>query len=239
MDLSTSYVILLFVVTAGMIASVRAGKLTLWGAVLGGILGLLIFCGAGWTGISLLTAFFLLGTAATSWKQGQKERLGLVEENKGKRRASQVFANGGVAAILGLINYLYPKHPELLQAMIAASFSSAAADTISSELGSLYGKRFYNILSFKTDKRGLDGVVSIEGTVAGVAASIVIASIYTSGFGWNINFLWIIIAGTAGNLIDSLLGALLERKGLLHNDVVNFLNTLAAAIVCLVLMMYA
>jgi uncharacterized membrane protein len=32
-------------------------------------------------------------------------------------------------------------------------------------------------------------------------------------------------------LIDSLLGALLERRGYLNNDLVNFLSTLSAALI--------
>ncbi len=36
-------------------------------------------------------------------------------------------------------------------------------------------------------------------------------------------------AATFGNLVDSILGATLERKGHLSNNAVNFLNTFAAA----------
>jgi uncharacterized membrane protein len=37
-------------------------------------------------------------------------------------------------------------------------------------------------------------------------------------------------AGIAGTLIDSLLGAIPERKGWLNNDAVNTLSTLASAL---------
>ncbi len=92
--------------------------------------------------------------------------------------------------------------------MMAAAFSSAAADTLSSELGSIYGRQFYNILSFKKDQRGLDGVVSLEGTVLGVAGSFIIATVYSIGFGWDIGLLWIVIAGTIGNLGGFFIGGL-------------------------------
>ena len=45
----------------------------------------------------------------------------------------------------------------------------------------------------------------------------------------------IVLAGTAGNLADSLLGALFERGGILNNNAVNFLNTLTAALLGYVL----
>lgn len=218
------------VLLAGVISSIVTGKLTVAGGITGGVLGLFLYAGAGWTGVALMGSFFVLGTAATSWKRITKERLGIAEEHKGKRTVSQVLANGGTGALLGLLAWLYPQYKDLFQLMMAAAFSSAAADTLSSELGSIYGRQFYNILSFKKDQRGLDGVVSLEGTVFGMVGSLIIATVYSIGFGWGTDLLWIVIAGTMGNLADSLLGALFERRGLLHNDLVNFLNTVVAAL---------
>ena len=214
----------------GVISSIVTGKLTVAGGITGGVLALFLYAGAGWTGVALMGSFFVLGTVATSWKRSAKERLGIAEERKGKRTVSQVLANGGTGALLGLLSWLYPQYKDAFQLMMAAAFSSAAADTLSSELGSIYGRQFYNILSFKKDQRGQDGVVSLEGTVLGIAGSFIIAAVYSIGFGWSIDLLWIVIAGTAGNLADSLLGALFERRGLLHNDLVNFLNTVVAAL---------
>jgi uncharacterized protein (TIGR00297 family) len=99
----------------------------------------------------------------------------------------------------------------------------------------VYGKRFFNIISFRADRCGMDGVISLEGTLIGIAGSCIIAAIYALGSGWDINFCFIVIAGTIGNLTDSILGALFERKGKIGNDAVNFLNTLAAALVMVLL----
>jgi uncharacterized protein (TIGR00297 family) len=146
-----------------------------------------------------------------------------------------VLANAGVAAICGMLVLMCTKFAGLLLLMMAASFASATADTLSSELGTIYGKRFFNIVTLKPDQRGLDGVISLEGTLIGIAGSCIIAVIYAIGFEWDLNVVWIIIAGTTGNLTDSLLGALLERKHYIDNNAVNFLNTLMAALVVLLI----
>ena len=229
------YIFLLILLTGGALTSIWTGKLTTVAGITGILLGLVIFIGTGWLGLLLMAFFFLLGTLATAWKRNKKESWNIAERNKGRRSASQVLANGGMAGILALLAIVWPEKADLFTLLIAGVFSSATADTLSSELGSLYGSRFYNILSFRKDTRGLDGVISLEGTLCGVAGSTVIAIIYAPGFGWNKYFACIILAGTAGNVVDSVLGASLERKHYLQNDAVNFLNTLAAAVTAFLL----
>lgn len=229
-----SFLFLLILFTT-MFFSVKKNKLTPAAAIAGGIIGGCVFLGAGFTGIAMLGLFFFLGTLATSWKLTTKEKLGAAETNKGRRTAGQVIANGGVAGLAGLLSWVLKGQQELFQLMMAASLASATADTLSSELGTIYGKRFYNILSFKPDTRGENGVVSLEGTTLGIIGSLLIALVYSIGFGTVSGFMLIVIAGTFGNLMDSVLGASLERKSYLNNDAVNFINTAFAAFVAFIL----
>lgn len=215
----------------GMTYSARAGKLTTAAVWTGGGLGLLIFLGSGFTGLALLALFFGLGTAASSWRVADKRRLGLAEENRGRRTAGQVLANAGVAGLLGLLAWQWPPSAPLAHLMLAGSFAAATADTLASELGNVYGRRYYNILTLRPDTRGLNGVVSLEGTACGLAGTAGLAAVYCLGFGWGPAFGWLLVAGTAGNLADSVLGATLERRGYLSNNAVNFLNTLTGALV--------
>ena len=234
--MNLQYVLLLLILAGAMLASVAAKKLTIAAALTGGSLGLLIYAGAGFTGIALVAVFFLLGTLATSWKKRYKESAGLSERNSSRRNVGQVLANAGVAAICGLFAYFFQQYVVVCRLLMAASLSSAMADTLSSELGNVYGKRFYNILTLQKDTRGLNGVVSLEGTSIGIAGSMIIALVYAVGFGFSWStFLIILIAGTIGNLFDSVLGASLERKEYLNNDAVNFLNTMIGALAALIL----
>lgn len=216
-----------------MFLSVKARKLTAYAALTGGILTFFIYAGTGYVGVVLITAFFLLGSFATSWKYNEKQKMKMHEENLGKRSSGQVFANAGVAGIIGFLALIFPEHQPLFILMIAAAFSSATSDTLSSELGNLYGRKYYNILSFKQDTKGMDGVVSIEGTLFGIVGSVLIAAIYVLIIGWSSDFFWIILAGTLGNVSDSILGAGLERRKILKNDSVNFINTVVATLVVL------
>ena len=232
---SANYLVYLFLL-AGVVLSIVGRKLTIPAALLGGLSGFLVYTGGGYTGLALLVLFFVLGSGATGIGLKKKEQLGLAEADKGRRSAGQVVANGGVAAILGGLAWYYPEHAPILQLMMAGSLASATADTLSSELGTILGRRFYNVITLKKDTRGLNGVISVEGTLAGIAGAIIIAAVYAVGHGWNMEFLWIVLAGIIGNLADSLLGATAERRHLIGNNVVNFLTTAIGAAVCLLIL---
>lgn len=224
------YIVVVLFLFIGVVESIRHKKLTVAGAVAGGVIGLLVFVGSGFTGLAMLSAFFLLGTLATSWQRRRKAAAGMAQEKSGQRKLGQVLANGGISGLLGLLSLLFPEHKMVFAFLMAGAFSSAMADTLSSELGTIYGKRFYNIITFRKDGKGLDGVVSLEGTVVGIIGSSLIALIYCLGFGWSETFFWIVLAGTIGNIIDSVLGATLERKRVIGNDMVNAFNTLVGAL---------
>lgn len=222
--------VLAFLVT-GMVLSVSRNKLTPGASLTGGLIAYLIYTGTGIDGLVLMAAFFVFGVLATAWKQQAKIEEGLAEADKGRRKASQVLANSAVPAAVALLSIAFPELQGLCVLMLAAAFASATSDTFSSELGNVYGTRFYNILSLKKDKKGENGVVSIEGTLAGILGAGLLALIYSAFAGWGYFSCLVFLAGISGNLFDSLIGAALERRNLIGNDMVNFLNTLVAALI--------
>ncbi len=230
--MSIAEIIILLILLLGSALSYTTKKLTLAGAITGAIVGLLMYKAAGLTGLIILAVFFISASWATKWQLAKKVAIGAAEGNKGRRTAGQVLANGGVSALLGGATWFFPESTSTISLMMAGSFAAATADTLSSELGLVYGRRFYNILTFKKEEPGPDGVVSVEGTLIGLIGAILIATIYSIGFGWGVAICWIVLAGFTGNLVDSVLGAALERKGVIGNNVVNFLNTGVGALVC-------
>jgi len=214
-----------------------ARKLTVTGGMVGGLIACGIYTGAGYAGIAMLGTFFLLGVLATHWKRKEKELRAGVEPEANRRTAGQVLANGGVAALTGLGAYLFPDYAVLMNIAMAGSLAAATADTLSSELGMVYGRRFVNAITWKEDVCGENGVISLEGTLIGVAGCTVIAAIYCFDNGLDISFLWIVVAGTAGNWVDSIAGATIERKELVGNNLVNTLNTTAGALTAIALEM--
>ncbi|MEO6149652.1 MAG: DUF92 domain-containing protein, partial [Mucilaginibacter sp.] len=179
--------------------------------------------------------FFVMGSAATMWEKNLKEEMNLVDRRDGTRRTAQVLANAGAAAVCGVLAYIFPAYTSTFQLMMAGALASATSDTLSSELGMVYGSGTYNILTLKRDKKGMDGVVSVEGTLIGAWGAGIIANIFLIGYGNGYAVITIIVAATVGNLTDSVLGATLERRQVIGNNMVNFLSTGAAALIMFVL----
>ena len=192
------------------------------------------------TALVPVLAVSLLAYFATRMGRAQKERLGTAEERHG-RAASQVAANLGVAALVLTQNFqswLIDSHwfsrgtlaPVPIFAVGLAGLAEAAADTVSSEIGQVLGGRPRMITTLRTADPGVDGAISIAGTLAGIAAGVIVALAGTLALRGDASLFWISTAGAIfGLLFDSLLGATLERRGWLNNDAVNFISTGSAA----------
>jgi uncharacterized protein (TIGR00297 family) len=182
-----------------------------------------------------LLALLLLTFGATRFGRHRKEALGVAEARRG-RTASQVAANLGVATlagipqIMGQFSDLVFLSPRFTLVPMLAAMAEATADTVSSELGQVLGGEPRLITNLQRVPAGTDGAVSLVGTLFGfvAAAVVVLAGLAVLPLHRHDGMI-AFAAGIAGTLLDSLLGALPERRGWLNNDAVNALSTLAAA----------
>ena len=201
------------------------------------------------SGLTPLVLLFVLTFAATRLGKKRKVAAGLAEGRRG-RSASQVIANLGVAglasswmgaaALIGCVRGVIPDYDAPLQlvgTVVLAALVEATADTVSSEIGQAFGGQPVMLTTMQRVEPGTDGAVSVLGSVAGVAAG---TAVGLAGM-WAVRLqlgdaMIAVVAGVAGLFFDSLLGATVELRGWLGNDLVNFASTLFAAAVALWLM---
>jgi uncharacterized protein (TIGR00297 family) len=197
------------------------------GAIVGAIICFVLFATAGPGGFVALLTLFIVTWVATRSGRLRKQRLGTAEGREG-RTGSQVLANLGVAAICALAYAFRGAHTWLLG--MTAALAEAASDTVSSEAGQALSEQSRLITTFETVSAGSDGGITLAGTIAGIGAALVSSAVCVWTDLLPLPWLWIAAAaGTLGMLADSFMGALLERRGWLTNDAVNFAGTLIAA----------
>ena len=222
--------------STGFAAAVRLARAaTTAGAAAGGLLAccLYLFVPGERTALWPLLAMLVLTLGASRVGRARKVALGTAEGLQG-RSAAQVAANVGAAALAVL---LVDQRGQLVaETAMLAALAEAAADTLASELGEVFGGIPRLVTTWKQVPPGIDGGVTLAGTAAGLAGAAITAAAGTGVLGLGTRAGAIaFIAAVFGLLLDSLLGAVLERRGSMNNDAVNFCSTVAAAALAAVL----
>ena len=224
------------------------------GVIAAYIMGIIIFGTGGLKWITPIVTFFILSSIISKLSKSDSHL------NKGsKRDIIQVLANGGIATILAVINFYEPN--ENLYILYLAVIAAATADTWASEIGSFNSRDPFHLIRFTRVPKGTSGAISFIGTFGSILGSVVIASI---GIIWDISLqliYLIIITGSLGSLIDSFIGGSIQanfqclkcdnltekrthcNSTTLHisgvyyidNDMVNFLNTLSALFIIIII----
>lgn len=214
------------------------GLLTKSGAAASFVMGLIIGILGAVSWLILLILFAMLGFIVTKFKMGLKKEMGVQEGSKGERTYKNVVANSFVPLLCAVGAFaLGSEYYSLMAIAYIASISVAASDTVASEVGSL-SRNVYLITTREEVKAGIDGGVSREGTVACIIGGFAAAYI-----GWtlifldplNLSFLILGIIGVVGCMIDSLIGATLERKGKVSKFTTNMVSMAAGAVIAVLL----
>lgn len=190
------------------------GFLDSWGSTFAFSMGIIILVYSGFSYVLLLVLSFLLGS--------------LVSTKHTKRGWGNVLANGAIPLLFAVM-----QSPILYTGAISAYIS----DTLASEIGTKYGKSFYDIISLKKTKKGIDGAVSVVGLLAGFAGSLTIGILaYLLGIlPLSSALIFSVLFGNFANIIDSYIGATLQRMGYVSNSQTNLL---AIYLVCLVSLLW-
>ncbi|AFY53484.1 TIGR00297 family protein [Rivularia sp. PCC 7116] len=213
--------------------------LTLAGIVNAWLLGVLIWGTLGLKGYAIVCVYFIVGSGVTRIGMAEKEQLGIAEKRSGARGPENVWGSAFTAALcalgVGIIDWLGTSETVFLSSLLllgyVASFCTKLSDTCASEVGKAYGERTFLITTLQPVPRGTEGAVSLEGTLAGIFASVVLAIL-----GWGVGLIdvwgiiWCVFAAFIATNLESVIGATLQsRWQWLTNELVNVLNTLIGA----------
>lgn len=166
--------------------------LTPGGAAAALVVGAAVAAGIGIRGLALLLAFFVSASLLTR-AEGRDPR------EAGGRTARQVIANGGVAAVAGLAGW---------DTALAGALAAATADTWATELGRRSRRPPRLITTGTPVAPGTSGGVTVLGTLGGVAGALGLGLLHATL--WHRGIILsgpVAIAGVAGMVVDSLLGA--------------------------------
>lgn len=202
-------------VLLGFILAVVISGLAFWlkalsvsGFLAAVVLGTLVFGLGGLEWAILLVAFFASSSVLSRLFSRRKAHLQAVFSKGGRRDAGQVWANGGVAGALAVLHALFPGELWLWVAYVG-SLAAVNADTWATELGVLNRTPPRLITTLRVVERGTSGGISSTGTLAalgGAGLIALLAWLLVPGSSW-LTVVGITLAGLAGSLVDSILGA--------------------------------
>jgi uncharacterized protein (TIGR00297 family) len=196
-----------------------------WSGALAGWAVAFVLAASGLRLFVILLLVFAVTLAVTHAGKRRKQDLRTAEAPSG-RSASQVMANLGMAMLIVTFG------PSGAVVLAMAALAEAAADTSSSEIGMAFPGRTVLLTTGKPVESGIDGGISLIGSTAAVGAALAVSlAALLLQLLQPRQLLMVVVAGVAGMIFDSLLGAVFERKGYLNNDAVNLLGTGFAVVV--------
>ena len=181
------------------------GSLNLRGALAAAAVGGLTYGIGGWKPAVLLITFFATSSTLSHIGSARKTELASVFSKGGRRDFTQVLANGSLATVLAIG---YGMSGDVLWLMgLSGALAAATADTWATELGVLSRRPPRLITSGLPVEAGTSGGVTFVGflAAAGGAGSIGLLAATMQGAIESVPI--VVLAGMAGAVFDSLLGA--------------------------------
>jgi uncharacterized protein (TIGR00297 family) len=197
--------LLAVVVAAGAYAAGSLSRSGAWAAV---AVGTLTFGVGGVLPAVLLLLFFFSSSGLSRVGGARKRNVAAAFSKGGRRDLGQVLANGALAAVFsvgfGLTGGL------LWLAGLAGALAAVNADTWATELGVLARQDPRRITSGERVPAGTSGAISLPGVLAALGGALCIGLPAGLALGQPALTGVLAVAGLAGSLFDSLLGATLQ-----------------------------
>ncbi|MEL6401095.1 MAG: TIGR00297 family protein [Cyanobacteria bacterium J06626_4] len=206
-------------------------------------LGVLVWGCLGWPGYTVVMVYFLVGSAVTRIGMAKKAAAGIAENRAGVRGPENVWGSALTAALcalgvfIGMSGRFSSPWIALFGLGYVASFATKLSDTTASEVGKAYGKRTFLITTLRPVPAGTEGAISLEGTLAGILGSALIASIgWVVGLITPYGILLCLVAAFIATNLESVIGATLQDQWpWLTNELVNIINTTIGAVAVILL----
>ena len=244
LDFVSSVLVSVFLTGVLSALAYRRDVLTWDGSLAAFVVGMVIGIFGDVLWLFLLLFFLLSSFLATRYRFALKEALGVQEGVRGERRSTNVLANGvalmGVAVLSLAASVAFSKVVSGI--VFLSALSVAGADTLASEIGVL-SRRTVLITNGQPVPPGTDGGVSVLGTFCALGAAS-----YTAVVGWivlsylarayqlrpsmPVSAVYLLIplaVGFIGCQIDSVIGATLERRGIVNKKSNNLISTVSGA----------
>ncbi len=190
-----------------------------------------------WSWLLIILIFVGSSFLATRFAIVYKKALGVEESDEGTRGGSNVISNGILPPLIALAYSFGLLSPEQALVAFTTSMAAASADTMASEIGVLSPSPVLITNPRKVVEPGVDGGISFEGLTASFLSAVSISMLAYAGFlvlieekhafsaSIELNYLFIsAFFGFLGSVIDSLLGATLQNRGILTNNGVNLVS---------------
>lgn len=215
----------------GFIVSLAFGLLAYWkksvstsGVWSGVAIGTLLYGFSGPQGFCLLAFLFIAGSLLTRHGFSRKQAIGGAQPNEGRRGAKEALANCLPAILFAFL--AWRTGLDIYNIGLVSSFAAALADTTATELGQVYGRRFFRVPRFERVPAGTRGACSLEGTAFGILAGCAMGVLaWFLGFFPASGILWIVLGATVGFTGESLLASVIP-----NHEARNFIGALLGAL---------
>ena len=212
--------------------SFKIPLMTKSGWISAGILGTILWGCLYWQGWMSVVIYLLFGSIVTKLGYKFKKEKGIAEKRGGRRGPENVWGSAATGLFLAIMTKFNAANVVMFKIGFAASFAAKLADTFGSEIGKRFGKDTYLITSLRKVKRGTEGGISVEGTLASVLGSIFMTFIMflLSLISTKSHFIIVAFSGFLATICESIIGAKFQNKYKLSNELVNAIQTSIASV---------